>query len=84
MRLNGKTAIITGGSSGLGRAIARRFAVEGARVVIADLLEKPREGGDPTAAVITADGGRAEFVECDVSSHEHVDSLVTQTVERYD
>ena len=83
MRLSGKTAIITGGSSGLGRAIARRFAAEGANVVVADLLETPREGGDPTVGVITTDGGKAEFVACDVSSYEQVDSLVTQTADRY-
>ncbi len=83
MRLSGKTAIITGGSSGLGRAIARRFAAEDANVVVADLLETPREGGDPTTDVITADGGKAEFVVCDVSSYKQVDSLVTQIADRY-
>ena len=45
MRLKAKTAIVTGASSGLGRAIARRFAAEGAQVVIADLDTTPREGG---------------------------------------
>ena len=83
MRLSEKTAIITGGSSGLGRAIACRFAAEGAIVVIADLLETPREGGVPTAEVIIGDGGKAEFVACDVSSYEQVDSLVTRTADRY-
>jgi len=83
MRLSEKTAIVTGGSSGLGRAIARRFAAEGASVVVADLLQPPREGGDPTADVIIAEGGKAEFVECDVSSLEQVDRLVTQTADQY-
>ena len=80
MRLRDKTAIITGASSGLGRAMALRFAEEGARVVIADVTEVPREGGDPTLALIEEAGGTARFVACDVSRWDDVDRLVGETV----
>jgi NAD(P)-dependent dehydrogenase (short-subunit alcohol dehydrogenase family) len=46
MRLTGRTAILTGAASGIGRAIAKRFAHEGAKVLIADLRESPLEGED--------------------------------------
>ncbi len=60
-RLAGKTAIITGASSGIGRAIARRFAEEGAKVVVADVTEEPLEGGEPTRRLIENAGGDAVF-----------------------
>lgn len=83
MRLNARSAIITGASSGLGRAIARRFAAEGAAVTIADLGTEPREGGRPTADLIADAGGRAQFVACDVSDWEAVDALVQGHVARH-
>ena len=66
--LQDKIAIVTGGSSGNGRAIAHRFAELGTKVVIADLAETGREGGTPTHEEInSAHDGAARFVRCDVS-----------------
>ncbi len=83
MRLAGKSAIITGASSGLGRAMARRFASEGAAVTIADVDTTPREGGQSTAETITEADGKAQFVECDVSDWDAVDALVVGHVSQY-
>lgn len=82
MRLDKRTAIITGAASGIGRAMARRFAREGATVVIADLREDPLGGGEPTHELITRDGGEAHFVRADVASWEDVEALVGDTVAR--
>ncbi|MDA0961332.1 MAG: SDR family NAD(P)-dependent oxidoreductase [Proteobacteria bacterium] len=83
MRLQGRSAIITGASSGLGRAIARRFAAEGAAVTIADIETTPREGGQGTVDVIADAGGVAEFAACDVSDWDAVDRLVANHVARH-
>lgn len=80
MELRGKVAIVTGASSGIGRAIAREFAAEGARVTIADVTTEPLEGGPPTADLI---GEAAAFQRCDVSSAADIDALVTATVARW-
>jgi NAD(P)-dependent dehydrogenase (short-subunit alcohol dehydrogenase family) len=72
MRLQGKSAIVTGAASGFGAAIAERFAAEGAQVVVADLNEAQ---GQAVAARI---GGR--FVRCDVSRAEDVQALVDAAV----
>ena len=65
MRLREKVAIVTGASSGFGRATALRFAQEGARVVIADLDET---GGKETARQVVAAGSEAELVAGDISA----------------
>lgn len=83
MRLADKVAIVTGAASGIGRAIARRFAEEGAKVMLADLRYDPHEGGRPTRDLIREAGGEAAFVEADVSDWAAVDALVAATVERY-
>jgi len=83
MRLAGKTAIVTGASSGLGRAMAIRFAEEGAKVVVADVGTAPQEGGEPTVDLIRHAGGNALYIACDVGSWSDVDTLVATTVERF-
>lgn len=74
----GETVIVTGGSSGIGRAIALEFANAGATVLVADEREEPK---DPDAELATHEaieesGGSAAFVECDVSDSEQVESVV--------
>jgi NAD(P)-dependent dehydrogenase (short-subunit alcohol dehydrogenase family) len=78
--LQGKLAIVTGASSGLGRAIAINFAAEGATVIVADVRTAPLEGGDATTEIISRAGGSAAFIKTDVAQWEAVDALVTQTV----
>ncbi|HLZ97224.1 MAG TPA: glucose 1-dehydrogenase [Steroidobacteraceae bacterium] len=78
--LAGKIAVVTGASSGIGRAIATAFAAEGAAVVIADLTSEPVEGGEPTADLIIRTGGEASFEAVDVGRWEDVDSLIAKTV----
>ena len=75
--LERKVAVVTGGSSGNGRAIALAFARQGASVVVADISEEPREGGVPTAALIREEtGGACEFVKCDVTEPKDLEAAV--------
>src|SRR5262245_1540453 len=69
MRLNNKTAIVTGGANGIGRAIAEVFGAEGAAVFIADL---DKAAGDETVSGISKAGGNSMFIKCDVSNAENV------------
>jgi len=81
--LKGKIAVVTGASSGIGRAIAIHFANEGASVVLADVTEEPLEGGESTLAVITRTGGAASFQRTDVGRWEDVDTLIGNAVKRH-
>jgi 3-hydroxybutyrate dehydrogenase len=79
MRLKDKVAIVTGAASGIGHEIAKTFAAEGARVVIADLNQK---AADAAAAEI-GDKSRAIGVVMDVTNEEQVDRGVARTVEQF-
>lgn len=74
----GETVIVTGGSAGIGRAIALRFADAGATVVNADVREEPKRHGEetPTHERIREEGGTAEYVETDVSDPDEIESVV--------
>jgi NAD(P)-dependent dehydrogenase (short-subunit alcohol dehydrogenase family) len=76
----GRTAVITGSASGLGRATALLFAQKGANVVVSDMNEA---GGNETVAMIESAGGKAIFVACDVSDENQVNALVAKAVETF-
>ena len=76
-RLVDRVAIVTGGATGIGRAIAERLAAEGAPVVIAD---RAVDRGAATIRGIEASGGRARVVPCDVSDGEQVRAMVEETL----
>ena len=79
-RFTSKVAFVTGAASGIGRAAAIAFATESARVAIIDLTE---EALRQTAAAITAAGGEALVIACDVSVPEQVEAAVTRTVQAF-
>jgi NAD(P)-dependent dehydrogenase (short-subunit alcohol dehydrogenase family) len=78
-RLQDRVAIVTGGGSGIGRAIALRLAAEGAIAVIGDIDEA---GAAETAALVEADGGRAHSLRADITDAADVAALVDATAER--
>jgi 3-oxoacyl-[acyl-carrier protein] reductase len=80
MRFDRRTALITGGAIGFGRAFARALAGEGASVVIADI---DVEAAEQTAAELVSAGGRAIAVDCDVADPARVDAAVTAASERF-
>ncbi len=79
-RLEGKVALVTGGSGGIGSATLRRFVEEGAAVVCSDLNE---EGGRALVAELEDSGAKAAFERCDVASLEEVTRTVDATVDRF-
>jgi NAD(P)-dependent dehydrogenase (short-subunit alcohol dehydrogenase family) len=76
-RLQGKTAIVTGGAAGIGRAIAERFSLEGARLVVAD---RNAESAQAVAQAINAAGGEAIAVIVDVGVNQQVQALFDASI----
>ena len=79
-RLNSKVAIVTGSSSGIGKAIALRFGTEGAKVVV---TARRMALCEQTVAQITKAGGEAWAIQTDVADERQVEGLIDQTVKRY-
>ncbi|MDO8617169.1 MAG: glucose 1-dehydrogenase [Dehalococcoidia bacterium] len=79
-KLDGKTAIVTGGGSGIGRATASLFAQEGARIVVADWNE---ESAQAAAREIETAGGKAVAVKADVSRPEDVQRMIQAALDTY-
>ena len=78
--VTGKTAIVTGAASGIGRATAEKLATEGANVAVVDV---DVEGGEETVARIEDDDGVATFIETDVSEESAVENMVEETVDEF-
>ncbi len=76
----GRTAIVTGGSAGMGRAIALAFSAAGSRVIVTDIADA---GGEETVALILSAGGEAKFVHADVSKSQDVQAMVSTCVDAY-
>ena len=90
MLLENRIAIVTGGSSGIGRGIATEFAREGAQVVVTDIQEAPSRGKyhekntiTPTVEEIEKLGSQGLFVQTDMADDSQVDLLIQKTVEHF-
>ncbi len=79
MNPEGKVALITGGSSGIGRATALLLAEAGASVVVADI---DGEGGAETVSLLEQAGGKAAFVESDITKREELERMVAFAEEK--
>ncbi|MEE3233615.1 MAG: SDR family oxidoreductase [Candidatus Latescibacterota bacterium] len=90
MRLKDRVALVTGGSSGIGRGICLELAGEGARVIVVDVRETPKQGKyhdidpmAPTAEVITSNGGSAKYFETDMADSDAVRQLISNSVAHF-
>lgn len=87
-RLSGRIAVVTGASSGLGRAIALAYANEGAAIVCADLQANARADTKKEFPITTHDliaerGGKATFVRTDVQKEEQIEALIAFAVKEF-
>lgn len=80
MSFEGKSAVITGGAAGIGRAAAEMLARKGASVIIADIDEAL---GEQSAAGLRAEGRQAHFIRCDIGKEEDVQAMVDLAVEKF-
>lgn len=78
--LTGKVAIITGSGQGIGEAIAKVFAENGASVVVAT---RSRENGEATVRDIEEQGGEATLIQCDVGKNKNIKKMVKETIDHY-
>ena len=78
--LEGKSALVTGGASGIGRATALAFAREGARVAVADIMQ---DAAQRTVTEIKAMGGQAMAIACDVTDDDAVKAMIAATVDAF-
>ena len=90
MRLKNRIAIVTGASSGIGRAIALTLSNEGANVIVSDSDETPKRGKyheknttTPTVDEISKSGGQGTFVQCDMSDEQGIKNLIGKTIEEH-
>jgi NAD(P)-dependent dehydrogenase (short-subunit alcohol dehydrogenase family) len=84
MSLQGKIAIVTGASNGIGRTISMKLSSAGCVVICGDIQETTKDDTLSTHESIIQQGGIAEFLTLDVTNAEHVENAVKYAVERFD
>jgi NAD(P)-dependent dehydrogenase (short-subunit alcohol dehydrogenase family) len=82
-RLDGKVAIVTGGDSGIGRAVAALFAREGADIAIVFLADEEAEDAERTKAIVEKEGRQAICLQGDLGLQEFADKVVSDTIDRF-